>query len=91
MPRMNSIMERCADLPPRSPRPHPHLEPAAPASRPTRVRALLQFPPPPSRHRKRPPAAPTPPPDRRSAADHSPQHTQARPPGGILHEYQHAA
>jgi hypothetical protein len=43
--------------------------------------ARRQFPPPPSKHRKRPPAAPTPPPDRRSAADHPPQHTQARPPG----------
>ncbi len=42
------------ELPPRTPRPHSHLEPAPPTPRPTRVRAVLQHPPPPPRHRQRP-------------------------------------
>jgi len=39
IPRMNSIMERwIPSLPPRTPRPHPDLQPCASAPRPARVR-----------------------------------------------------
>src|SRR5258707_15772116 len=80
-----------ADLPPRTARPHSDLEPAAPAPRPARVRAVLQL------HRPhqgianaRPLHAlpsPIPEPD---ATTRLYIHRRDRL-GGILHEYRHAA
>jgi putative transposase len=82
MPRMNAIMEQGAppgrrlgagaDLPPRTPGPHPHVEPTTPASRPARVRALLQRAPAAPGHRQRPPPATTAAPDQRSRANRPP-------------------
>ena len=69
-----------ADLPPRAAGPHLDLEPAPPAPRPARVRAVLQRAPAPPGHRERPTAAPTARADHRSGPDRPPRHTTTRPP-----------
>ena len=80
-----------ADLPPRTARPDPDLEPGAPPARTARVRAVLQLPPAASGNRERPATAPTAPTDHRAGRRHPPSRPQTDRLGGILHEYQHAA
>jgi hypothetical protein len=59
MPRMNAIMERWiqTDLPPRTARPQPDLEPDPPTARATAIRTALQRTPAPPGHLERQTAA----------------------------------
>jgi hypothetical protein len=69
-----------ANLPTRAPGSHLDLEPAAPAPRAERVRALLQRAPTAPGHRERPPAAPLALADHRSGQASPPRHTKMRTP-----------
>jgi putative transposase len=91
MPRMNAVWNAGADLPPRTARPHPHLEPASPAAPHYASTKSSKT----STDRTR--AWPMPGPQPTARTDHRPDHLtrlhvrRRDRLGGILHEYHRAA
>jgi transposase len=81
MPRMNAIMQKVdQNLPPRTARPHPDLEPDPPTPRPSPVRAALQRAQASPRQFQFPTTARATRTDHRSGRHHPPAHPPTRPP-----------
>jgi putative transposase len=92
MPRMNAVMERWIQkLPQRATRPHADLQPAPPATRPTRVRAALQRAPASPGYLERASAVSAAGIDLRPATITRLTIRRRDRLGGIIHEYEHAA